>query len=841
MYAAHLPLLSVTNNNNDSLTNNLSHIISGAHILSLYLRQCTFFRTLSEKCLVTLCAHAQRLVLRPGEAVPAQANEGLIVVWCGALLCPYGANDDKEDVHLLTAGFAAGHAAEPVGAPPSPAPVAQVSTECVVVPAAAARQARDLMKRWWFVPPRARAAAQTLPMSRVGDDAERVTQLAVDMAPELLQKVPAAGRVHIGRCIKYRRMNPHEMLFKQGDEGNAFYAVLSGTCEVRILQRRSSDHGGAARRPSRPSVTEPSVAPSVPPNANGVPSSGARQKKRGSVTRRMSSVPAATAARSTKGLAAEGTSLGNAAGDASEQDPAAKEGQDKRSKSVLRKMSTVAVSTKATDPAANCAGALSERRDSRRRSSGRLSISIDPIAIAERFASMHNEIQMSWAAKNESVYGTVVKVVLPGDSFGELALIDSSKCRLASITAGNGGAELLELMRIDYDVTLRAAQEEALQSQLSFLRAIGPMRMLRREDAVRVVCALKPITCGLWTVAAKRGAPALGMYLVQSGECRLLAPGNSDDCVDVEAAAIGPRDTFGEEALRRDRRGNPAPAEHKVTVVSARSRTELLMLPRRDALRLLGTLCRSMLAKHAASRLDRLGAREQQTKRARKQAVRAAAKHQALVKSPPRLRLSTSDKISDANLSASCPVPRLDLAQIHRVYGGDEKNGVGDTVITPRLSALRCRCRLLNDDDFVSFTARHARPVESGGVIATATDLALQRRRRHEASRRSSTSGANSAKIQATSRQRPIVLPPVTSHLNPSSCDRHGSSVLMTMVPKSLRGPAWRLLGDSPASSMANRETPRARAIERVELAEMMEVRRHEALADVRSWVVSLW
>ena len=222
------------------------------------------------------------------------------------------------------------------------------------------------------------------------------------------------------------------------------------------------------------------------------------------------------------------------------------------------------------------------------------------------------------------------------------------------------------------------------------------MHYLRSEDAVRVVCALKPLTFGMRAVVAQCGDPALGLYIVKSGECRFVAPSTTTnggcDTAAIEAAAIGPRDTFGEEALRRDRRGARATIDHSFTVLSARSSTELLLLPRRDALRMLGARCRSILTLLADARIERLGARSHKTQSTRRLAMRHAAEQFA--QHAPQYRMA----------SAREALPALDLSRFI---------DAPETRVAPlsldRRSALRCRCKALCDDEFAAFRARYNR------------------------------------------------------------------------------------------------------------------------------------
>lgn len=100
---------------------------------------------------------------------------------------------------------------------------------------------------------------------------------------------------------------------------------------------------------------------------------------------------------------------------------------------------------------------------------------------------------------------------------------------------------------------------------LAFLQSVHPYDAMAPDRLARVAEAVTVLTFHPDETIYALGAPLSGLYLIASGEVTI------SDANGVQVSALGPRNSFGERGLLRDR--------HAVTSARARTEVRLLLLP----------------------------------------------------------------------------------------------------------------------------------------------------------------------------------------------------------------------------------------------------------------------
>ncbi|DBA77663.1 TPA: hypothetical protein ACH3X1_009459 [Trebouxia sp. C0004] len=190
----------------------------------------------------------------------------------------------------------------------------------------------------------------------------------------------------------------------------------------------------------------------------------------------------------------------------------------------------------------------------------------------------------------DACFGKVIRTVKAGDSFGELALLHKHARRTATVIAclphavDSGqppdgqvtkGVDLVRIGRQEYDLTVRALQQQQLEDLVGLLHGVQPFAGLSREQLTSLAIFVRPIKVPKDQVIVKQGDALDTFYLIKSGEVLLTAALDSGNNISrtgtpltnlarpssfrrsftrssslsraTQLALLGPGDSFGDE------------------------------------------------------------------------------------------------------------------------------------------------------------------------------------------------------------------------------------------------------------------------------------------------------
>ena len=325
--------------------------------------------------------------------------------------------------------------------------------------------------------------------------------------------------------MKFEKMYPHDILFRQNQVGDAFYIVLFGKVDVYMIQSSSSSGGSVGKSP-------------------------------GSTQRRMHEMEISSAwkqARSALELSAIALhqfmtrNIPESADDATSQ---------------MYKQLTVDACRKVEEWASECENLFSSsrRREKIRtseiartavvlcRTLRELRVSDSAVEIMPKACIFHSDTsEAHWnelvamvikcvqatcymiplvaqSALNE--LGKLITTLGPGTGFGELALMSETSKRNASIVA-SGDTQLTEIAVIDrdmYNAALKNMHTDTLEAKLEFLASLPYFINWKKNHLTKMAYTMTERKFNLNQIIVNAGEICSSIFFIVSGEVKLTKP-----------------------------------------------------------------------------------------------------------------------------------------------------------------------------------------------------------------------------------------------------------------------------------------------------------------------------
>ena len=314
-----------------------------------------------------------------------------------------------------------------------------------------------------------------------------------------VKDLPPRPRSHVCRNMELVRAAPGQCVLRQGDKGDAMFICLEGTLEVR---RGSADQArslGAdanataaalslAGEDSRASPTS-SVSASIGVGLGPESSPARSRRRRGSLSPDKRAVMAVRRASQAvlQGVSLKRALVSHAAGQRGGRIPSpARAASPSHSRSPARRRSSIVMGVMGS-------GELPPESDD-------------------------GEPALEEADQLEAVLGPVLGHIGAGDQFGELALLSSSRRRLASVVAATP-TDLVRISRADFDFAIRQICETAYDSRVRSLRKVPIFRELSTVETMRLLYVSgAPVRYPRGHTILRAGQPVDALYIVHSGE-----------------------------------------------------------------------------------------------------------------------------------------------------------------------------------------------------------------------------------------------------------------------------------------------------------------------------------
>ncbi len=161
--------------------------------------------------------------------------------------------------------------------------------------------------------------------------------------------------------------------------------------------------------------------------------------------------------------------------------------------------------------------------------SGTLSVHVMPDADTDSLGKPGNQVRSqnphrtrrgSMFSDPSAIYGPRVAILTSGQSFGELALINTAS-RAATILAQES-SEMLLIMKQDYETVLQAEQARALNEKVDILRAIPALRDWPNSRLSKLSYGIITRSYPRDTAIVSEGESWRDLYIVKSGGCKVV-------------------------------------------------------------------------------------------------------------------------------------------------------------------------------------------------------------------------------------------------------------------------------------------------------------------------------
>lgn len=160
----------------------------------------------------------------------------------------------------------------------------------------------------------------------------------------------------------------------------------------------------------------------------------------------------------------------------------------------------------------------------------------------EFYIIMKGKVRVQLEPEEEGGEAKTLVTLGPGDSFGELALINENP-RAASCVLSSISGELVVIRKNDFREILEKSHVSTLNSRAKWLRMVPLFRSLDSKKLLVVASHMSLRSYSRHEIIIKEGTHAGSMFLLVKGRCRVF---KTDDNRLLELSGLAPGQIFGE-------------------------------------------------------------------------------------------------------------------------------------------------------------------------------------------------------------------------------------------------------------------------------------------------------